>query len=162
MTLSLGVIYSTSTGNTEHVINVLIERIQESFGAKVHIIKKRAEQVEAEELTSFDVLVLACGSWNTENIEGQLQPYMFDLCTKRAKDIDLTGKRVAAIGLGDDRYYFTARAAEKLTEFLEEKQATVLLPTLKIVNDPYGQEERISAWAMELCDAMKKIPPTVE
>ncbi len=162
MTLSLGVIYSTSTGNTEHVVSVLIGEIGASLGTKVHIVKKRAEQVEASELTSFDVLILACGSWNTENIEGQLQPYMFDLCTKRAKEIDLTGKHVAAIGLGDDRYYFTARSAEKLTEFLEEKNGTFLLPTLKIINDPYGQEERIKAWAEELMQAMKKIPPRTE
>ena len=47
-------------------------------------------------------------------MEGQLQPHMHEFLLKRAKDVDLKGKNVAVIALGDERYYYTARAGDHL------------------------------------------------
>ena len=47
-------------------------------------------------------------------IEGQLNPYMWVLLQDKAKNLDLAGKPCACIGLGDHRYFYTARAADHL------------------------------------------------
>lgn len=154
---SLSVIYATSTGHTDTVVDVLIAELAKAL-PDLRVTKQRAEVTKPEELTKSTVLVLACGSWNTGNVEGQLNPHMFELLNGRGAGIDLKGQYCAAIGLGDARYFYTARAAEKLTEFIAGHGGALLIPTLKIVNDPYGQEEKIAAWSQALAENIKKIP----
>ena len=159
MNQTLHIVYTTSTGHTEFVIDTLITCLQEA-SSNLHIVKQRAETTEPEDLKKNDMLLLACGSWNTGNIEGQVQPHMYTLLEK-AKEINLQGLPAAAIGLGDDRYYFTARAAEKLTDFLASHHATLLLPALKIINEPFDQKKKIEAWASELATVIAKLPSRV-
>lgn len=154
---TIGIIYSTSTGHTEHVVDVLIETLEQELKDS-RITKQRAETAKPEDLTKPDILLLACGTWNTGTTEGQLNPFMYDFLLTRAKDTDLKGLPAAAIGLGDERYYFTARAAEKLTEFLTAHKATILLPALKIVNEPYGQEAKVETWSKEFAMLIEKLP----
>jgi flavodoxin len=151
------VVYASSTGHTEFVIDELIA----TLGAELkdsRIVKQRAELTKPEDLMSPDVLVLACGSWNTGNVEGQLNPHMHDLLLTRSPEVTLAGKPVAAIGLGDERYHFTARAAEKLTTWLTAKQGSLLLPTLKVINEPFDQKPKVQAWAKELADKISALP----
>ncbi len=157
MDSTISVIYSTATGHTEHVVNVLIETLSSLLPAS-RITKQKAEVTKPEDLRKSTVLILACGSWNTGNVEGQLSPYMHDLLMVRAAAENLKNIHATAIGLGDDRYYFTARSAEKLTEYLTSHNASLLLPTLKIINDPCGQEEKVKTWAKELTSCIKKLP----
>lgn len=154
---TLTLIYATSTGHTEFVIDTLCEALANAL-PDLRIIKQRAEMSTPQDLKKSDILVLACGSWNTGNVEGQLQPHMHELLTGRAADVDLKGIPAAAIGLGDERYYFTARAAEKLTQYLTDHHALLLLPTLKIINDPFDQTAKIEIWAKELASAISKLP----
>lgn len=157
MIQTLTVIYSTSTGHTEFVVDNVIEALlQELPGLRTK--KQRAEVTKPEELKAAEGLLLACGSWNTGNIEGQLSPLMHELLVDRAKDADLKGIPAAAIGLGDSRYHYTARAADKLTEYLQAHNAKLLLPTLKIINEPFEQKEKVIAWAKELAAALTKLP----
>ncbi len=157
---TLTLIYSTSTGHTEFVVDrlctILTKRLPD-----LRINRQRAEVSTPEDLKKGTVLLLACGSWNTNNVEGQLQPHMHELLTIRAADADIKNMPAAAIGLGDERYFFTARAAEKLTEYLTERHAKLLLPTLKIINDPFDQTAKIEAWAKEFADAIEKLPANV-
>ncbi len=112
--------------------------------------KQRAEQAQPEDLLKGDVLLLASGSWNTEGVEGQLNPHMHELLKKRAAAVDLGGRKVVLIGLGDDRYRYTVGAMAHLIEFVETHNGVVMEPTLKIVNEPYGQEEKIGEWTGQL------------
>lgn len=154
---SLSVIYSTASGHTEFVVDTLVHALGAAH-KDLRISKQRAELSKPEDLSKADILVLACGSWNTGNIEGQLSPYMFDLLINRAADVDLQKMPAAAIGLGDERYFYTARAAEKLTEFLTDHHATILLPTLKIINEPFDQVSKIEAWCKELSTKINALP----
>ncbi len=160
MTRTLTLLYSTSTGHTEFVVDTLAATVNKAL-PDLRIIKQRAEMSTEETLKKSDILLLACGSWNTNNVEGQLQPHMHELLTVRAADVDLRDMPAAAIGLGDDRYHFTARAAEKLTQYLTDHHAKVLLPTLKIINEPFDQTVKIEAWAKELASAIEKLPTRV-
>ncbi len=150
-------IYATSTGHTEFVVDTLIAALNKSV-PDLLIKKQRAETAKAEDLTKESILLLACGSWNTGNVEGQLQPYMHDLLMTRAVGVELKGMPVAAIGLGDERYHFTAKAADKLTDFLNSHGGKILLPTLKVVNEPFDQVTKVETWAKELAAAIKKLP----
>lgn len=157
MTRTLTLLYSTSTGHTEFVVDALATELNKSL-PDLRILKQRAEMSSSDDLKKSDILLLACGSWNTGNIEGQLQPHMHELLTVRAADVDLKGMPAAAIGLGDERYHFTARAAEKLTDYLTDHHAKVLLPTLKIINEPFDQTAKIEAWAKEFASSISKLP----
>ena len=159
MMRTLTIVYTSTTGHTEHVIDTLCTAIN---GVKdLRINRQKAEMTKAEDLEHADILLLSCGSWNTGGAEGQLSPYMHDLLTGRASGANLKGKPCAVIGLGDERYYFTARAADLMTDYLKNKEAKLLLPTLKIINDPFGQEKKVTAWAKEFAEKIDALPASV-
>ncbi len=136
---SLHIIYASTSGHTEYVIDQVVKHLS---GA----VKVRAELAQPEDFLKGDVLLLATGTWNTGGIEGQLNPHMDELLRKRATAIDLGGKKVLLIALGDDRYRYTANAMTHLIEFVKMHNGVVMEPTLKIVNEPYGQEKKIEEW----------------
>lgn len=142
---SLQIIYASTSGHTEYVIVVLREALESE--KKLQITDCKAESAQPEDLLKGDVLLLACGTWNTDGPEGQLNPHMKDLLMGRAKDVDLKGKSVAIIALGDERYRYTARAGEHLKNFVLGHGGKILGEPLVIVNEPYGQEENMRKWA---------------
>ncbi len=160
MNRSLTIVYASTSGHTEYVVDVLIDVLGEK-DKSMRVIKQRAELTKPEDFTKADVLLLASSTWNTGNVEGQLNPHMHDLLMVRAATADLAGKPVAAIGLGDERYFFTARAADRLTDYIKIHQGQLLLPTLKVVNEPYGQEDKVRTWAADLAQKIDALPAKV-
>ncbi len=149
---TLHIIYASTSGHTEHVVNTLVSFLKEK-APHVAVEVQRAEQAKPEDLRRGDVLLLASGTWNTGGVEGQANPHMAELFA-RAGDVDLHGKPMAFIALGDSRYYYTARAAEYLQRFRMAAKGTQLLPPLIIVDEPYGQEAKINAWGEKLVAAL--------
>jgi hypothetical protein len=90
-------------------------------------------------------------------IEGQLNPHMWALLQDKAKTLDLAGKPCACIGLGDHRYFYTARAADHLQQYVTAHHGRLIVPALKIIDEPYGQEEAVRVWGKQLVDASKQI-----
>ncbi len=146
---SLQIIYASTSAHTEYVVERLTERLA-AAGKKVEVT--RAEKAAAEDFARGDVLVLASSTWNTGNVEGQLNPHMFALLTDRAKDVQLGGKKTAVIALGDQRYHYKANAAVHLEEFVNKHGGELVVPTLKILNEPFGQEAVIDRWGRELLE----------
>jgi flavodoxin I len=146
---SLHVIFTTSTGNTEHIVGVLRKFCDEKG---IAITTQRAEEAQPEDLLKGDALILACGTWNTGGSEGQLHMRMDALLNGRAKDVDLKGKQVGLIALGDERYYFTGRATEHLIQFVMNHNGKMLGSPLLIMNDPSGQEEKVIKWGDKILD----------
>lgn len=140
---SVHIIYASTSGHTEFVTDVLMQTLRD---AGVQVTREQAEQTKPEDLQKGDVLVLASSTWNTGNIEGQLNPHMYTLLMMRAKDVQLNGKKVALIALGDQRYFYTANAMVHLEEFVRSHGGEIV-SSLKIVNEPYGQEEKVKEWA---------------
>lgn len=158
MVRTLTIVYTSATGHTEFVVDTLIAAVTKEV-PDFRIIKQRAETTEPKDLTGADVLLLACGTWNTLSTEGQLSPYMHDLLVVRAPSVNLSKVPCAAIGLGDKRYHFKAKAAERLTQYLTDNNATLLLPTLKIIDEPFDQTAKVEAWAKELSRTISRLPP---
>jgi flavodoxin I len=148
---AIHIVYASTSGHTEYVCGVLADALK----AKGHAAEvQRAELVKGEDLLKGDVLVLASSTWNTGNVEGQLNPHMWTLLLDRAKDVQLAGKKVACVALGDERYFYTANAAKHLEEFVASHGGNLIEPTLKIVNEPFGQEKKVQEWAESLSAAV--------
>jgi flavodoxin len=151
---SLHIVFASTSGHTEYVVESLIDSLK-SITPGWKIEETMAEKAQPQDLLSGDVLLLASGSWNTGSIEGQLNPHMWVLLHDKAKTLDLAGKPCACIGLGDHRYFYTARAADHLEHYVEAHHGRLIVPTLKIVDEPYGQEEAVRVWGKQLVDVMK-------
>ncbi len=145
---NLHIIYASTSGHTEYVLKVLCAYLA-AHAPSLIISKQRAEEAQVEDLTKGDVLILASGTWNTGGREGQMNPHLVEFLWKRVKDADLKGKQCAVIGLGDDRYKYTARATEHMAHFIKQHNGHALLPPLVIINEPYGQEGKVEKWGEE-------------
>lgn len=146
---SLHIIFASTSGNTEHVVDTLIAHLA-ATQKQIHVTKQRAEEANAEDMQRGDVLLLASSTWNYDAVEGYLNMHMREFLEKRAKDADLSGRPVALIILGDDRYYYTGRGTERFMQYLMSHNGKSCTMPLIIVNDPYGQEEKIQQWSEKL------------
>ncbi len=145
MPQNIQVIYASTSGNTEHVVDTLAAYFREAEpGTEVRLI--RAEQATPENLLEGEALILASGTWNTGGPEGQLNPHMHEFLFKRSAGADLGDRLVTLISLGDERYYFTTRCTEHFVRFLREHNGKHRPSPLIVLNEPYGQEEKIRAW----------------
>lgn len=140
---TIQIIYASTSGHTEYVVGELVEHLK-SANCEVRIAK--AEVAKSEDLLQGDLLILASGTWNTGGIEGQMNPHMHDYLLTTAKDVALNGKNVMIIALGDHRYFYTCRAGEHMRNFVRSHGGKVIEPSLLVVNEPYGQEEKIEKW----------------
>jgi len=152
----LHIVFASTSGHTEYVVDALIDSLKD-IAPGWEIEETMAETTQPQDLLRGDVLLLASATWNTGSIEGQLNPYMSVLLQDKAKNLDLASKPCAAIGLGDDRYFYTARAADHLEHYVTTHHGRLILPTLKIINEPYGQEETVRGWGKQLVDVLKQI-----
>jgi flavodoxin I len=150
----LHIVFASTSGHTEYIVDALIDSLK-SIAPGWWIEETMAEKAQPQDLLSGDVLVLASATWNTGGIEGQLNPHMSVLLRDKAKTLDLAGKPCACIGLGDHRYFYTARAADHLQHYVAVHHGRLVVPTLKIIDEPYGQEEAVSVWGKQLVDASR-------
>lgn len=145
--LSVHCVFASGSGHTEYVVQVLQAYLKEKG---VELTTQRAETATPEDFARGDVLLLGSGTWNTGGVEGQLHPHMYTLLNQTAKDADLAGKRATCIALGDERYYYTARSGEHQRKYIMDHGGEWCCDALTIINEPYGQEERVQKWAEKL------------
>lgn len=148
---SITILYASTSGHTEYVVEQLVAFLKE-HSPTLNVTVKRVEQAVPEDCTASDVLVLGSGTWNMHGQEGQLNERMHTFLFDRCRDVDLSATPVALISLGDDRYHFTTRATEHFMRFLKEHGGKTLLMPLTIVNEPYGQEEKIRKWGEKMVE----------
>jgi flavodoxin len=144
-------IVASTSGHTEYVLQVVKQFVKTK---KINLNIVKAEQATVNDVQAAEVLLLASSTWNTGGNEGQLNPHMLT-CWKALQGVDLQQKPCAAIGLGDERYRYTAAAADHLKEMIQTLNGALLLPAFKVVNEPYGQEKLIEAWAQKLLKVIK-------
>ena len=151
---SLYIIFATTSGHTEFVVDTLTRSVELSDREIETTLAERASQ---QDMLGGAFLLLASSTWNTGGVEGQLNPHMSVLLQSKAKNLDLAAKPSACIGLGDHRYYYTARAADLLQAYIESHHGRLLLPALRIVDEPYGQEQAILNWGKQLSDVLRRL-----
>lgn len=151
------IIYASTSGHTEYVCN----HVAAVFGKKkrsIQVVLKRVEQANLADLTKADCVILASGTWNTGGIEGQLNPYMHAFTHTTIAEIDLQNKPMSVIGCGDTRYRYTCNAAHLLEEFIKTHNGHLLPHSLRIINEPYGQEEKMEHWVEKCLTDLQNIP----
>jgi flavodoxin len=149
-------VFASTSGHTEYVVDALIKSLK-GIAPGWEMEKTMAEKTQPQDLLRGDILLLAAATWNTGGTEGQLNPHMWVLLLDKAKNLDLALKPCACVGLGDHRYFYTARAADLLEHYVKAHHGRLVLPTLKIIDEPYGQEQTVRLWAKQLVDASKQI-----
>jgi flavodoxin len=132
----LHIVFASTSGHTEYVVDALIDSLKD-IAPGWEIEETMAETTQPQDLLRGDVLLLASATWNTGSIEGQLNPYMSVLLQDKARNLDLASKPSAAIGLGDDRYFYTARAVHA---------AGVMAPRFEV--DPTWPKPLPNHWLM--------------
>ena len=119
------IVYGTGGGNTE----LVCEKVTEILEKKHEVEMLQSKITDPMSIKNFDLLIFASPTYG----HGQLEQY-FGKFIKKAKDMNLKGKNVAAIGLGDDKYdpdYFI-ESAKILMDFFKGKEANILISPLKV------------------------------
>jgi flavodoxin I len=153
---SLDIVFASTSGHTEYVTEALIDCLQ-STAAGWQVVPTIAEKARPEDLLRGDILLLASSAWDTGGVEGQLNPHMLELLQDKAKNVDLARKACACIGLHDHRYFYEARVAELLDNNVEAHHGRLLLPTLRVIDEPYGQEQTVRMWARQMVEASQVV-----
>ncbi|RPI46660.1 MAG: flavodoxin [Bacteroidetes bacterium] len=158
------IIYSFNTRKTTKVA----ERIREGF-ADDQVVAINAEDITGETFLSYDQLILGVPTW----FDGELPNY-WDEFMPELEGMDLSGKKIALFGLGDQVGYPEnfLDGVGIMADVLEERGATLVgfTPTegytfessLALRGDRFAglaidyenqgsmNKERISAWVEEL------------
>jgi flavodoxin I len=89
------IIYSFNTKKTGKVA----ERIREAFNDD-QVVMVNAEEITEELFMSFDQIIMGVATW----FDGELPNY-WDEFVPALESLDLTGKKIALFGLGDQKGY---------------------------------------------------------
>ena len=89
------VYYSTSTGNTETVATY----IKDAVGCGLEDIGDASEA----EIKGFDSLIVGAPTWHTDADEQRSGTAWDDFLYDTLPNIDMTGKKVAVFGMGDQQ-----------------------------------------------------------
>lgn len=163
--MKIGIIYGSTTGDTEEAAEIIQEHLAEAGEVTLANIL----DTPLPELEEYDVLILGASTWGVGDIQD-------DWMGKDSfSDIDLSGKKIAVFGTGDQEAYCDTfvDAIGILHEAAERAGATLLgaWPTegydyedsaavrngkfgglaLDYNNQPELSNERIAAW----CDQIK-------
>jgi flavodoxin len=116
-------VFASTSGHTEYVVDALIKSLK-GIAPGWEIEETMAEKTQPQDLLRGDILLLAAATWNTGGTEGQLNPHMWVLLLDKAKNLDLALKPCACVGLGDHRYFYTARRSRRRTSDLVTQPAS--------------------------------------
>jgi flavodoxin I len=93
--VEIGLFYNFKSLKTKKIAGYIIERFGEDLIESID-----AETVTEEDFMRFDKLILGVPTW----FDGEL-PLYWDEFVPALKDLDLTGKKIAIYGLGDQKGY---------------------------------------------------------
>lgn len=92
----IGLFFGTQTGNTE----TIAETIQAELGGDSVVELYDVADVEVNQLTEYDYLIIGCPTWNVGELQSDWEGLYEDL-----DEIDFNGKKIAYFGAGDQIGY---------------------------------------------------------
>jgi flavodoxin I len=165
----IGLFYGSDTGFTELVTNLIKEEF-DTISPDLVTVYNIAD-VPVSRLQDYDYLIIGCPTWNIGQLQDDWDNVYLDL-----DDLDLTGKKVAIFGLGDQYVYpdsfcdaigilarkFKERGAELVGftpaegfEFIYSQgveDGMFMGLALDDENESERTPEKISAWIWQLID----------
>lgn len=91
----IGIFYGSTSGNTKTVA----ERIQQALGADNADIHDVAS-ASADDLKNYSNLIFGTSTWGAGDLQDD-----WDTFSSQIEELDLSGKKVALFGLGDQEMY---------------------------------------------------------
>lgn len=91
----IGIFYGSSTGNTENVAVIIKDQLTE-YNVDIH----DTAHVSTDMVQPYKVLIFGVPTWGSSGIQEDLDEFLQPLKKK-----DLSGKKVALFGLGDQATY---------------------------------------------------------
>lgn len=141
-------IYGTLSGSTMTATELVGESLR-SAGNEVTCVS--VDLTKKEYIASHDVLVIASPSWEDRGLDGQPLPEIRAFIESLTPS-DLSGKKVALLGLGDTAYPHFCGAIDVLETLLKKIDVTPIIESLRI--DKFyslpENENKIRAWAHTL------------
>lgn len=142
------IVYGSTTGNTEHVAEVIGEVLQKS--GKEVVVKNVTDTKVSELGDGYDMTLLGVSTWGDEEIEFQED---FDSFYQDMDDAKLEGRKVALFGCGDSSYEHFCGAVVLLRQKVEGLSADLINEPLLIDGDPSVVRSEIEEWAEEVARA---------
>ena len=163
----IGLFYGTATAKTAAVA----QKIKEAFGGDIVDIIP-VEQSDEKEFNAYDYIIAGSSTW----FDGELPTY-WDETLPELTGLNLTGKKVALFGLGDQKKYpdnfadgvgiladaFTSCGATLVGETSSDdyffnaskalKNGKLLGLVLDLENQPDQTDKRIERWVKQLKEA---------
>ncbi len=141
--LNIHIIYASTGGNTEHVMEQVQNYWQE---AGVQVELHRAEKTPLSVITENSFFLFSTSTWD----HGTINPF-FDKLLLEMKNSDFLGKTAAFIGLGDRRYekHYFCSGMLLLREIWEQNKGTSIGVPLTIGREPFEDiiEKMVRDWA---------------
>ncbi len=129
--MKVKIIYTSLTGNTQEAVDVLTDSLND-LGAEVEVLDSE-DGIEVDDFfTDADAYVLASYS---DGDNGELPDGIIDF-SDDLDGYDLSGKKVVVIGTGDSSYDEFCGAVDILEKQVQDDNATLIAPSLKIENAP--------------------------
>lgn len=110
----IGIFYGSTDGHTERVAHVLREELERVFSGASEVEVLNVAEYYVDEMEAFDCLVLGIPTWNVGQLQSDWEEVIEEL-----DEVDLSGKKVAIFGLGDQVGYAKTFADAML--FLADK-----------------------------------------
>ncbi|MCY8894769.1 flavodoxin [Bacillus spizizenii] len=127
-------VYATMSGNTEAMADLIEKGLQE---AEVEADRFEAMDIDNAQLfNDYDHIIMGTYTWG----DGDLPDEFLDLA-EDMDEIDFSGKTCAVFGSGDMAYEFFCGAVDTLEAKIKERGGEIVLPSVKIENNPEGEEE---------------------
>ena len=135
------VIYGSTTGNTEMVAEQIVEHLEDH-----EISMQDVADTEANDLLEYDLIIMGASTWD----DGLLQADFREFAENT--EIDLSGKKVAVFGLGDNSYPAFCESAALLEEFVNKLGGELIVEPLKIDGFPDEEEneEKVGIWCANI------------
>lgn len=118
------IVYASMSGKTE---KMAISIATELTKAGEEVVIKDVFEVFAEELRSFDRILVGSYTWGNGDLSDEILGFYDELA-----NIDLTGKVAATFGSGDSSYEYFARAVDILEETLQNQGCEIITKGLKV------------------------------
>ncbi|MFZ5535248.1 MAG: flavodoxin domain-containing protein [Patescibacteria group bacterium] len=138
-------VYGTLSGSTMSASEVAAATLRT---ANHTVDMFSADEVTREKVAEYDVLIVSSPSWEDQGKDGQPLPEVRAFVESLTNE-DLSGKKVALIGLGDTSYPHYCGAIDVMEEIFNKLSVTLVVPSLKI--DRYyslaANEQAVKDWA---------------
>ena len=140
--------YATYSSSTKTVTELIYSILKDKY----EVTHKLINEVNPDELNSYDFILFASPSWWNREKDGQ--PHEFFLAfMDQMEGKTLPDKRFAIVGCGDEKYTHFCGAVDVLEEFVKKLGGKLVVDSMRIDGFYFNQplnEQKIAEWTQKL------------